>query len=88
MNQLLLGVELEILAGPSGIADPAIVEFDDQRLKPFPEGLALVCEGELCARFGPSCVSPLPSAGGARGFTYELCCSDETAISGATSAAP
>lgn len=39
MNQLLLGVELEILTGASGIADPAIVEFDDQRLKPFPARL-------------------------------------------------
>ena len=39
MDQLLLGVELKILAGASGIADPAIVEFDDKRLKPFPARL-------------------------------------------------
>ena len=32
VDQLLLGVELEILASTSGIADPAIVEFDDKRL--------------------------------------------------------
>lgn len=39
MDQLLLGVELKILADASGIADPAIVEFDDKRLKPFPARL-------------------------------------------------
>ena len=39
MDQLLLGVELKILAGASGIADPAIVEFDDKRLQPFPARL-------------------------------------------------
>ncbi|MBQ89250.1 MAG: hypothetical protein CL433_10490 [Acidimicrobiaceae bacterium] len=39
MDQLLLGVKLEILAGASGVADPAIVEFDDKRLKPLPDRL-------------------------------------------------
>ena len=36
---MLLGVELEILAGTGGIADPAIVEFDDKRLQTLPTRL-------------------------------------------------
>ena len=50
MDQLLLGVELKILAGASGIADPAIVEFDDKRLSRFP----LAFDGVSARRSGTS----------------------------------
>ena len=50
MDQLLLGIELKILAGTGGIADPAIVEFNDKRLQPFP----LASDGVSARRSGTS----------------------------------
>ena len=60
MDQLLLGVELEILAGASGIADPAIIEFDNQRLKQFPARLRRCLSSALGHEPGAHAITDRP----------------------------